>query len=209
MKSNQKQELLIVFTRYPEPGKAKTRLAHALGDHGSADIQKKLTEDTLSKVRKFQQAYAVDIKVYYTGSDLQRMKNWLGPGFSFQSQGKGDLGDRLAEACSSAFRQGYKRLVIIGSDCPDLAPTHFEQAFAALYDKDLVLGPAADGGYYLIGLNGEYNSLFTGIPWGSGAVLEQTLNNAEKLGLAIATLETLSDVDRPEDLKHINHHSHS
>ena len=208
MKSNQKHELLIVFTRYPEPGKAKTRLAKALGEHGSADIQKKLTEDTLSKVHKFQQVNSVDVSVYFTGGDLQLMKNWLGPDFSFEAQGKGDLGDRMAEACSNAFRQGYKRLVIIGSDCPGLSSMHFKQAFAALYDKDLVLGPAADGGYYLIGLKREHNSLFTRIPWGTETVLKKTMNYAEKLGLATATLETLSDVDRPEDLKHINHHSH-
>ena len=209
MKSGHKQEQLIIFTRYPEPGKAKTRLAHALGDQGAADMHKKLTEQTLAKIRQLQDMRTVEVLIYFAGGDLQHMEEWLGAGFIYQPQESGDLGKRLAGACSDAFRRGYRRVVIIGSDCPDLTATHIGQAFEALYDKDLVLGPATDGGYYLIGMNRENRSLFTQIPWGTETVMESTLKAGAKLGLAIKTLETLSDVDRPEDLNHINHSSDS
>ncbi len=209
MKSNQKQEQLIIFTRYPEPGKAKTRLAYALGDQGAADMQKKLTEHTLAKIRQLQHIRNVGVLVYFAGGNLQHMEEWLGADFLYQPQENGDLGKRLAGACSDAFKQGYRRVVIIGSDCPGLTPTHIEQAFEALYGKDLVLGPATDGGYYLIGMNRENRSLFSQIPWGTETVMASTLKAGKKLGLTIKTLETLSDVDRPEDLKHINHNSDS
>ena len=207
MKSSQEQ--LIVFTRYPEPGKTKTRLAHVLGDQGSADMQRKLTEHTLSKVKQLQQIRPVDVLVYFAGGDLQQMAEWLGPHFIYQPQENGGLGERLTGACSDAFKQGCKRVVVIGSDCPDLTPAHIEQAFEALYHRDLVLGPAKDGGYYLIGMNRENKSLFTQIPWGTEDVMASTIKAGEKLNLIIETLETLSDVDRPEDLKHINHNSDS
>jgi rSAM/selenodomain-associated transferase 1 len=209
MKSSQTQEQLIVFTRYPEPGKTKTRLAHTLGEQGAADLHRNLAERTLSMVLQLQQMRAVEVKVYFEGGDLQLMEKWLGPGFIYQPQENGDLGERLVGACSDAFKQGHKRVVVIGSDCPDLTTTHIEQAFKALYHKDLVLGPATDGGYYLIGMNRENKSLFTQIPWSTEAVMASTLKAGEKLALAIETLETLSDVDRPEDLKHINHNSDS
>ena len=209
MKSSQTQEQLIVFTRYPEPGKAKTRLAHALGAQGAADMQRNLTEYTLSQVRQLQQIRPVAILVYFAGGDLQQMEKWLGPDFIYQPQESGDLGERLVRACSDAFKQAYKRVVVIGSDCPDLTATHIKRAFEALYHKDLVLGPATDGGYYLIGMNRENKSLFTQIPWSTEAVMASTIKAGEKLDLAIETLETLSDVDRPEALKHINHNSDS
>ena len=209
MKSYQTQELVIVFTRYPEPGRTKTRLANILGDQGAADMQRELTEQALSLVRQLQHLRPVAAVVYFAGGSLQLMQDWLGTEINFLEQGEGDLGQRLADACSTAFKQGYRRVVIIGSDCPDLNATLMNQAFTALRSKDIVLGPAADGGYYLIGMNREETSLFTDIPWGSGGVLAATVKTVEKLGLSMEILETLSDVDRPEDLKHFYNNSNA
>ena len=207
MKSSHKQEQLIVFTRYPEPGKSKTRLVRSLGNEGAAKMQKKLTEHTLFRVRQLQKIRAVEVRIYFAGGDLQRMQQWLGTGLIYRAQKKGDLGERLTGACVEAFRQDYGRVVIIGSDCPGITPSHIEEAFKALFHKDLVLGPASDGGYYLIGMNREIPSLFTRIPWSTEDVMAETLETAQKLGLSVEILEELSDVDRPEDLKHINHNS--
>jgi rSAM/selenodomain-associated transferase 1 len=207
MKSKQTQEQLMVFTRFPEPGKTKTRLAKVLGNQGAADIQKKLTEHTLSQVMQFLQIRPLEVIVNYEGGSLKQIREWLGPAFHYLAQGSGDLGQRMGEAFAAAFKQDYKRIVIIGTDCPDLRACHIAQAFAALRHKDLVLGPATDGGYYLIGLRRHEKSIFEKVPWGTDAVLAKTLKIAEQKGLSIDLLETLSDVDRPEDLKHFNHRS--
>ena len=207
MKSEQRQERLIVFSRYPEPGTTKTRLAKTLGNRGAAALQQKLTVHTLVQVRQFQQLRPVEVSVYFDGGSREHMQEWLGPGLDYRAQISGDLGLRMAEAFAASFKQGYTRIVIIGTDCPDLKASHMTRAFESLRCNDLVLGPAADGGYYLIGLSRQEQSVFTGIPWGSAGVLKETLAIAAQKGLSIDLLETLSDVDRPEDLKHFSHHS--
>jgi rSAM/selenodomain-associated transferase 1 len=207
MESDQIQEKLIVFTRYPKPGTTKTRLAKALGDFEAAAIQKKLTEHTILQVTKLMKLYPVSVSIYFDGGSREKIQEWLGPDYSYRDQGRGDLGQRLANAFAEAFTRKYKRIVIIGTDCPYLKAGHMKQAFDSLRQKDLALGPATDGGYYLIGLSREEKSLFKNISWGTDTVLAKTLNIAAERGLSIDLLETLSDVDRPEDLKHINNHS--
>jgi rSAM/selenodomain-associated transferase 1 len=207
MKSRQTQEQLIVFSRYPVPGTTKTRLARVLGDLGAAEVQKKLTEQTMSKLRQFLQLSPVAVLVSYDGGSLEQIQEWLGPDFKYQDQGSGDLGQRMEKAFGAAFKLKYKRIVIIGTDCPGLQARHIAQAFETLRHKDLVLGPATDGGYYLIGLSRCEKSLFKEVPWGTDTVLAKTLNIAKHIGLSVDLLEILSDVDRPEDLKHFNHHT--
>ena len=97
-------------------------------------------------------------------------------------------------------------MITIGCDCPDLSREHIGRAFDALYMKDLVLGPATDGGYYLIGMKCPCEILFKDIPWGTDRVLETTVYLAQELDLSIEILEELRDVDRPADLEHINYH---
>jgi rSAM/selenodomain-associated transferase 1 len=207
MKSIQTHEQLIVFSRYPEPGTTKTRLAKVLGDQGAAKMQKKLTEHTLLQVRQFLHLNPLNVIISYEGGSLVQIQEWLGPDFNYQEQRSGDLGQRMHGAFTAAFQQGHKRIVIIGTDCPGLQARHLVQAFACLHHKDLVLGPATDGGYYLIGLSRSEKALFEKVPWGTDTVLANTLAIAKQKNLSIALLEPLSDVDRPEDLKHLNHHS--
>jgi rSAM/selenodomain-associated transferase 1 len=204
MESNQIQERLIVFTRYPEPGTTKTRLAGLLGDHEAAAVQKKLTEHTMLQARKLMEVYPVTITIYFHGGSREKMQQWLGGDFFYREQGRGDLGQRMAHAFADAFKQKYHRIVIIGTDCPDLKAGHMKEAFASLRRNDLVMGPATDGGYYLIGLSRTESSLFENISWGTETVLAETLKIAAEKGLSTDLLEILSDVDRPEDLKHIN-----
>jgi rSAM/selenodomain-associated transferase 1 len=208
MKSSQTQEQLIVFTRYPEPGTTKTRLAKSLGERGAAELQRKLTEHALSQVMPLRQIRQVEPVVYFAGGSVTQMQDWLGTGLRFREQGCGDMGQRMQLACEAAFKQGTKRLVIVGTDCPGLRAYHINQALDALFCKDLVLGPATDGGYYLIGMKSENKNIFARIPWGTETVLADTIRAGEKLGLSIEILETLSDVDRPEDLRHFYHYSY-
>lgn len=194
------KERLIVFTRYPEPGLTKTRLIPALSAQEAATLHRQMTEHTLSKVRELQSQRPLSIEVRFTGGNLALMQDWLGSDLVYQHQGTGDLGVRMARSHQSAARAGIERTVIIGTDCPGLNAELIVQAFGQLHSRDLVLGPAVDGGYYLIGLRCLIPALFSGISWGTAEVLQQTVHIANKLDLSVAYLTQLADVDRPEDL---------
>jgi uncharacterized protein len=194
------KERLIIFTRYPEPGKAKTRLIPVLGAVGAANLHRQMTENTINKVKALQSFRPVSVEVYFAGNNQLLMQNWLGSDIVYQPQSEGDLGCRMAEAFRAAFTSGMDSVIIIGTDCPDLDAQLMGEAFQKLASHELVLGPATDGGYYLIGLRRLIGELFTGINWGTSEVLQQTVEIAERMGIAIASLPPLSDIDRPEDL---------
>lgn len=196
---------LIVFTRYPEVGKTKTRLIPALGAAGAATLQRQMTEFTLKQVEKLVQRRqgglnSLSVEIRFAGGDRTLMQDWLGSRWSYQPQATGDLGEKLQQAFQAAFEAGSQRIVTIGIDCPELDAVTLAQAFQALQEHDLVLGPATDGGYYLIGLRSLMPALFSGVDWGTERVFQQTMAVAESKGVAIATLTPLTDVDRPEDL---------
>jgi uncharacterized protein len=191
---------LIVFTRYPVPGKTKTRLIPALGEAGAANLHRQMTESTLAQVRQLQ-ADGVAIEIHYAGATADReLVEWLGADLVYRSQGDGDLGERMALSMKTALQAGHDLVIIIGTDCPGLTTDILQLAFEQLRDRDLVLGPAIDGGYYLIGLRRFMPELFVGISWGTSAVRQQTIEIATKLGLSMGDLPLLADIDRPEDL---------
>jgi uncharacterized protein len=192
---------LIIFTRYPEVGKAKTRLIPALGAEGAAALHRQMAEHTIAQAQQFQMQRPSEVEVRFTGGDRGLMQHWLGADVMVTGQGDGDLGDRMARSFQSAFAAGVHRAAIIGSDCPDLDTAILAQAFDALTLADLVLGPAADGGYYLIGLRRPIPELFLGIAWSTAQVQQQTIAIAHRLNLAIALLPVLSDIDTPDDLQ--------
>ncbi len=133
------------------------------------------------------------------------MRQWLGPDLTYRPQGKGDVGERMARAFQEAFAEGIQEAVLVGTDCPGLNAQILEEAFEKVRREGLVLGPATDGGYYLIGLGRKISQdaigrLFSGIAWGKGEVLSQTMKIAHGLGLSVTLVERLHDVDRPEDL---------
>jgi len=200
------KERLIVFTRYPEPGTTKTRLIPVLGSKGAADFQRKMTEWTLIRVKGFSTTRERVIEICYEGGNKSLMRNWLGPDFIYRPQGSGDIGIRMKQSFEDAFRAGADTAVIIGTDIPELSRAIIENAFNDLTQKEMVLGPAKDGGYYLIGLKRNspapaVRELFTAIQWKAGNVLEQTTRIAEHSGMRFSLLQVLEDVDRPEDLK--------
>jgi rSAM/selenodomain-associated transferase 1 len=207
MKSMHLVDQLTIFTRYPEPGQTKTRLIGTLGKDGAAALQKELTEKTLQKIDQLVETSTFEPVIYFEGGELASMQSWLGQNRQYKPQGEGDLGEKLKRAFDAAFSAGAQSVVTIGCDCPGLAKEHINRAFDALYFNELVLGPAADGGYYLIGLKRPLAELFENIPWGTDKVFETTVSLAQQLGLSTEILEELHDVDRPEDLKHLDHNT--
>ena len=191
---------LIVFTRFPEPGESKTRLIPALGPAGAAELHRQMTEHTLQWAKELREHIPLSIEIRYTGRPLEPFRRWLGPTFLYSEQGDGDLGQRMLRALQDAFRMKLKKVLLIGTDVPDLSANLAEGALILLSSSDLVLGPADDGGYYLLGLRRVIPQLFQGIPWGTGEVFQKTREAAKAAKLSYALLPSLPDVDRPEDL---------
>ncbi len=195
------EDCLIIFTRYPEPGKAKTRLIPVLGAEGAASLHRDMAELTLLQARGLQKLKSLTIEVWFVGGNTELMTAWLGEDLIFQVQPEGDLGDRLLSAFQSAFSKGYSRIVTIGTDCPALNTAILEQSFTALQNSILTIGPTRDGGYYLIGLQHCIPELFSGIPWSTSTVFQDTLKIAEYLHVTPTILPCLYDVDLPKDLE--------
>lgn len=193
-------ERLVVFARFPEAGQVKTRLIPALGAEGAARLQEALTRRTLDVVQRFRSGSPCDVEVRFAGGDASAMRRLFGARHLYSEQQGIGLGERLEHAVSTAFDQGTKRVVVIGTDCPELEQSTLEQAFDSLLHADIVLGPAFDGGYYLVGLQANRPELFRGIDWSTENVLRQTLECARQLQCSVCQLGPLSDVDYPEDL---------
>ncbi len=198
-------ERLIVFTRYPEAGVTKTRLIPALGPEGAADLQRRMTAHVIEAASEWTQPRKQTLEVRFEGGSEDLMRTWLGRDHQYRHQGGGDIGARMRRALADAFGRGAVRAVLIGSDIPGITAAILAAAFDHLHTADLVLGPAVDGGYYLVGLRHSAwadatDELFRNIPWGTERVLTATREKIAALGLRTLFLETLADIDRPEDL---------
>lgn len=192
----------IVFCRYPVPGRTKTRLVPLLGRAGAAELHRRMTEHTLAEVKRFSRGRKIDVEVCFEDGNARKMERWLGPGPSFLRQVKGDLGTRMKAAFDRSFQDGCGRVVLHGTDVPDAKEAHFQQAFDALRECDVVLGPSEDGGYWLIGSNRRAD-LFDGVGWGGPSVLQETLKMAARDRLKVHLLTALSDLDTPSQLKEL------
>jgi rSAM/selenodomain-associated transferase 1 len=193
---------LRVFTRYPIPGETKTRLIPALGEEAAADLQRRMTEFLIQKLSTVA-SDETRITLCWSGAREREVRDWIEPisqTISFAKQTGADLGERMRNAFQASFRAGHRRTVIIGTDCPGITPDTVRNSFQKLENNDLVLGPAQDGGYYLIGLSSFQPELFSDINWGSKSVFDQTIQRAEQLELGAHTLQPRRDVDRPDDL---------
>jgi hypothetical protein len=193
-------ELLIVLARYPRPGSCKARLVPLLGPDGAAEIYGRMVRHTVGWVRTLSQTSDAVVQIRYTGGSAAEMTAFVGSPSGLVPQGDGDLGVRLARAVLEAFGTGHQRVAVVGTDCPEMTCALARQAFQILVSHDVVLGPAVDGGYYLIGLSRPDSEFFHGIDWGTDRVLQQTLRIAQRRDLRVSLLPTLTDVDRPEDL---------
>lgn len=186
--------LLLIFTRNPELGKVKSRLAKGVGQENALEIYKTLLTHTEHVVSQVDCTKRVGYSVKVRTNDMWKNEHFE----KFQQEGE-DLGIRMYNAFAKGFKDGYKNVLIIGSDLFDLKPEHIHKAFRALKDNDAVIGPAQDGGYYLLGLNHLVKDVFFDKAWGGSSVYNQTIENLTSQKVAI--LETLNDIDFAEDLK--------
>lgn len=193
-------EHVIVFTRFPEPGLTKTRLIPALGPEGAADLQRLMTVQALQAADHLRSARDVSTEVRFAGGDASRMAAQFGNQHTYLPQRRGNLGTRMYHAFREAFARGSERAVVVGTDCPELDADILSAAFDALRTHDCVIGPARDGGYYLMGLQRPCRQIFEGIDWGSANVFEQTQRQAAAAGLTVYRLSMHADVDEPRDL---------
>lgn len=192
---------LIVMLKYPRPGEVKTRLIPALGDRRACELYRAMVRHTLGEARRFVFNSGASLMARVAGAPSdEAVRQWLGDGISFQPQGDGDLGQRMERAMQKAFAEGASSVVVIGADCPELAAEHLDAAARALQHNEAVLGPAADGGYYLIGLRRFLPELFRNVRWSTDSVLDETLAIAKRTQVQWKVLETLHDVDLPDDL---------
>lgn len=188
---------LIVFTRNPKLGQCKTRLANTLGDQSALDIYKYLLQHTANVSKHVNAARYVFYSVNINQDDI-----WNTTHFIKRLQKGKDLGERMHNAFEELFMSGYKKVIIIGSDLLDLNSEIIEHAIKTLDNNDVVLGPAEDGGYYLLGLKRLYPELFQNKAWGTETVREDTL--ADLKNKTVSLLKPLNDIDTFDDMKHYN-----
>lgn len=189
------ERAIIIFVRNPEAGKVKTRLAATVGNEAALFIYKKLLTHTL----EITETMAADKFIFYA-DEVATNDIWQRPGFFKSKQASGDLGHRMCSAFIEVLSKGYHSVCIIGSDCYELSTVIIEQAFDLLRVNDVVIGPAKDGGYYLLGMKELYPKLFEEKIWSTGTVYDDTVSTIHQSGLAYKSLETLTDIDEEKDL---------
>ncbi|HKP95953.1 MAG TPA: TIGR04282 family arsenosugar biosynthesis glycosyltransferase [Fibrobacteria bacterium] len=191
-----------MFAKYPETGRCKTRLAKGVGEENALRIYIALLDHTLAVVR------AAPCRKVLLADPPERASDaaeWA-PGMDeYLPQSAGDLGDRMESAVDAAFRRGARKVILLGSDCPQISKDSVISTFAALDRVDVVLGPTDDGGYYLLGLKEGNASLFRDIPWSTEKVFEKTLNILKFQTLSYLLQNAFSDVDTPEDFNRVRH----
>lgn len=186
---------LLIFVKAPRAGAVKTRLAESVGATAACAAYRTLVETLVKHLCDLR-----EVKLCFTPDDAaSEIRPWLRDGWSRAPQGDGDLGARLHRAFADVFAAGVTRAVVIGSDCPAVTSRDIEAAWRALATHDLVLGPARDGGYWLIGLRAACPALFEQMAWSTSLVLDETLRRAERLGLRAKLLRELADVDTATD----------
>ena len=188
------KNLLIIFTRNPVLGKVKTRLAKTVGDKTALDIYHFLLQKTKEVTKKI----SCDKTVYYSEKIIED-DLWNRSNYQKKEQFGKDLGEKMKNAIEDGFNKKYKKIIVIGSDLFDLKPSLISDAFKKLENNDVVIGPATDGGYYLIGLKKLHLKIFENKNWGTSTVREDTLKNLEKVDVHL--LPMLNDIDGIEDIK--------
>lgn len=195
------KNLLLIFTRNPELGKCKTRLAATIGDHAALEVYQTLLNHTVSITKDLDTTKEVHYSVKVRENDI-----WDHHIYHKKQQYGEDLGQRMKNAFQNGFTNGYTNIIIIGSDMYDLNQEDIENAFRALQDHEYVIGPAMDGGYYLLGMKRMTSEVFENKAWGTETVLKSTLNDLQQTNIKL--LEERNDIDYYEDIKDISAFQH-
>lgn len=190
---------VLLFIKSPEKGRVKSRLSKAIGEDAALDIYKSLVCRTVDKLRESN--YLFTLCFYPPGSGAI-VRNWLGDTYRYEPQTGSDLGERMKNAFIRSFSTGMEKVVLIGSDIPGLSVSLIDQALVALDTRGAAIGPANDGGYYLIGFNDDafLTEIFEAIEWGTDSVYCRTMSVFKEKGIDVHVLPLLTDVDTYEDL---------
>jgi uncharacterized protein len=205
-RSNAKRTL-VVFMRYPEPGCVKTRLAAGMGEKAAADLYARLLRRTLGIVTDFWEKHRdVEIALHFDPADRDRdvRRSFPGP-WRFAPQTPGHLGERMRAACDLSCGKGQRHRIVIGCDIGDLESEDLVDAFSALHRHDAVVGPASDGGFYLLGLRRPCDAVFSPTSWGGSDVCARALDSLRREGLSVGLVSERNDIDRVEDLARLRH----
>ncbi|MES2569882.1 MAG: TIGR04282 family arsenosugar biosynthesis glycosyltransferase [Verrucomicrobiota bacterium] len=196
---------ILIFVKYPEPGRVKTRLAATLGPVEATAIYRALVAEVCGRLPA-----SDSLVVLFDPSEREmEVREWIGEYLppertvQFWPQGEGDLGARLTRAFESAFTHGFHKVAVIGSDCVEMDAAIFSEAWEALETLEGAIGPTEDGGYYLMALRHPAPLLFSGIEWSTEAVFQQTLQRAAEAGMHFHQLPRLRDVDTEEDWRQL------
>ncbi|UCB49864.1 MAG: TIGR04282 family arsenosugar biosynthesis glycosyltransferase [Deltaproteobacteria bacterium] len=203
-----KDALILFFVKYPEAGKVKTRLAEYIGSKEAAELYRNFVLDLLAKLGSTRLPFRI---CFYPEQKRELLMGWLGNEYEYIPQRGADIGERMAGAFEEAFGGGYRRVILIGSDFPDLPQSFLEESLSALNTHDAVIGPSMDGGYYLIGYgnNTSFHQSFEGVDWGTEGVFRQTLSILKDHKKRVYVLPVWNDIDTIEDLRQIVERSES
>ena len=193
---------LLFFVKNPERGKVKSRLAAVIGNDSAVSVYKNIVDRMLLALKEG----TFPLYICFSPKNAQKpVKNWLGREYRYIPQNGKDLGERMRNGFTEAFEMGFKKVVLIGSDIPDLALEFIEEAFITLNKSDAVIGPAFDGGYYLIGFKDKTFSpqVFEGIAWGTQNVFDETVKKLKRFKRAVHTLPYQRDIDTAKDLNYL------
>jgi len=189
---------VLLFVKYPDKGTVKSRLSTVFGEDTVLLLYEAFVLDVLETVEKGKYRFTI---YFHPPSAQEKVASWLGKGHLYMPQNGSDLGERMKNAFASTFSEGFEKVMLIGSDVPDLKKEIIDEAFAS--DADAVIGPAADGGYYLIGFQRDtfLPHIFEGMQWSTASVFERTMELFRKHSCKVHVLPQWRDVDTPEDLR--------
>jgi rSAM/selenodomain-associated transferase 1 len=194
------KQLLMIFTKNPEMGKCKTRLASTIGDEAALKVYEQLLDYTVDFALKVNGE-----KYVYYSQNIQFNDRWNESIFNKKLQVEGNLGVKMATAFKENFDSGFEKIVIIGSDCAEINEEDLENAFQALDDSEVVIGPAIDGGYYLLGMRSFIPSLFQDKSWSTPDLINETISTLKKQQISFSLLKEKSDIDYEKDLERENY----
>ncbi len=190
------KEALIIFAKNPVKGKVKTRLAATTGDAQALLIYHQLLSKTYSVTKDL-----FPHKFVFYSDFIDENGIWISNQYQKKLQEGNNLGDKMKNAFNCLFTEGYNKIVIIGTDCFELKPGDIDNAFSLLNNAEIVIGPAFDGGYYLLGMNKFLPDIFQNIEWSTDKVFDQTLSVCKKWNIKVLFLRQLNDIDTIEDLQ--------
>jgi rSAM/selenodomain-associated transferase 1 len=191
---------LIIFVKFPQKGKVKTRLAKDMGAYFATEFYRICAEHILSEIKKLKEDNFTAYIYCYSNSEVEMVSGWVGKEFIVKAQIDGDLGERMSRSFNEMFQEGFSKALIIGTDVPDITSDLINTAALKLDKNDFVIGPSSDGGYYLLGMNRLITEIFRNINWSTSLVLQNTLDKIKSLQLKVDLLDELIDVDTKNDL---------